>query len=85
MEMLKNPRIVFIDTSFGYTGESAIFANRELTEKDFKKWYNNVCRRNRFNHKVDVFAEYGVEDDYHEISQYWAHEEMLNNPVFPFA
>ena len=84
--MLKNPRLVFVDTSYPITAYSERPANRDLTERDFKKWYNNVSRRmiRQGDYYTDLLAVYDDEDGEHELANYWGNVEMSKNPRFPF-
>lgn len=86
-EMLKNPRISFYDSMYGCVGSSTIYAGRDLNEKDFKKWFNHICKINRNNYYLGIYAEYDDNEDesfVHEISQYWNCLQMDNNPAIPF-
>ena len=84
--MLKNPRLVFVDTSYPVTAYSERSAGRDLTESDFKKWFNNVSRQmiRQGCYDIDLLAVYDDEDGQHELANYWGGLEMSKNPRFPF-
>lgn len=75
-ELLHNPRIVFASTMYGYTGESTVRANRDLTEKDFKKWYDHTIKSIPKKAEVDVYAVYDSEDGWVDITADWFIHEM---------
>lgn len=83
-KLLHNPHLTFLDDAFGYTGESRVYAGRDLTERDFKKWYNHVWERNKFNSYLIILAHYEDEDGLHELANYWGMQEMQNDPHIPF-
>ena len=85
--MLKNPRIEIVDDGcFGYTGSYVLEAGRDLTERDFKKWFNHVYKRLL---PPDTAYAYSDDEEYegcqHEWSQWWGIQEMQNDPNIPFA
>jgi len=84
--MLKNPRIKIIDDGcFGYTGSWVLYADRDLTEKDFKKWFNHVWKHLAPNDNAYAISDDEDGDGYHEWSQWWAIQEMQNDPAIPFV
>ena len=86
-KLLKNPRITNYDTMYGYVGSSSIFAGRDLTEKDFKKWYKNYLKRlGKAIRYMDVIAEYDDDElDVCDLTSYWYNVEMQHDPLIPFA
>lgn len=75
-EVLTNPRIVFVETMYGFTGEFVMSANRDLTEKDFKKWYDHTIKSIPKKADVDVYAIYDTEDGWADITSNWFIHEM---------
>ena len=85
-QLLREPRIVFFETMYGCTAHSEKRAGRDLTEREFKKWYNHVTKN--MPDFISAMAEYSDEDgDEHEITQHWFIHEMNmwhNANSFPF-
>ena len=79
-KILKNPRIVFLDDMYGFTSKFVKESKRDLTERDFKKWYNRIYKKNKYIEGLTILAEYEDEDGIHDISSYWACVEMDKNP-----
>lgn len=84
-KILKNCRICFSDSCYGYTAQSFRFPTRDLTEKEFKKWYKHICKSLPKFCDIDVYALYNDEEGYEcNLTMYWANLEMDKNPFFPF-
>lgn len=81
---MKNQRLVIYDDGcFGYVGSRTLYAPCELSERDFKKWYNHVLKNVSF--ADTVLAEYDDEDGSTcELANYWGCEEMAHDPSIPF-
>lgn len=74
-EVFKAPKIRFFETMYGYTSYSEREAGRDLSEKDFRKWYNHYIKR--VPEYIDVAAIYTDDDgDELDISQYWFMHEV---------
>ena len=88
---MRNARLAIVSYEEGHMVEREIFANREISEKAFKKWYNHVFReevrrsdKHCFNGLADIFAVYDDESgDWHELANYWGIQEMKHNPHCP--
>lgn len=82
---MKNQRLVIYDDGcFGYVGSRTLYAPCELSERDFKKWYNHVSKNVSLTDTV--LAEYDDEDGSTcEIGCYWMNDELQNNPAVPFC
>ena len=86
-KLLKNPRITTYETMYGCTGSSSVFAGRDLTEKDFKKWFKHYLRRmGKAIRYIGVIAEYDDEEfDVCDLTSYWYNVEMSHDPSIPFC
>lgn len=73
-QVLHNPVIVVIDESFGYTAEYEHSAGRDLTEREFKKWYDHMSKN--LPEFITTVALYSDDEGVHEITADWFFHEM---------
>lgn len=77
MEMIKNPRLVITDNGcFGYIGSCVREAGRDLSERDFKKWYTHIRKRLFPTDSVTAYGQPAdddtfTEDDWIDYSLHW--------------
>ena len=84
-KILKNCRICFSDSCYGYTAQSFRFPTRDLTEKEFKKWYKHICKSLPKFCDIDVYAFIDNEDgDCYDLTMDWVDLEMSKNPGLLF-
>lgn len=85
---MKNQRVIvlFYSDSNRSMLQEVHYSGRALSEKDFKRFYNHICKKVQSVLDVaDVFACYDDESgEIHELAQWWGNEEMTHNPVYPF-
>lgn len=71
---MKNPTLVFFDTSYGYYATATREAGRDLTEKELRKWwkhYADKCPRG-----IVVAATYETLDgETRDATEYWVMHE----------
>lgn len=88
MDMIKNPRIVITDNGcFGYTGTTLLKAGRDLSERDFKKWYVSVCKRLLPPDSATAYGQPADDDDYTEYdwidySLHWFWNTLEQNKTY---
>lgn len=71
---MRNPALVFFDEMYGYTAQSERRANRELSEKELRKWWKHYSKRLPEN--VCVAAVYENEDgEIRDATEYWCMHE----------
>lgn len=71
---MKNPALVFFDEMYGYTAKSERRANRDLNEKELRKWWKHYSDRTPRN--ISVAAVYEDEDGHTiDATEYWCMHE----------
>ena len=82
--LLNNARLEIVDDCYGCTGSTVIYANRDLTEKDFKKWWKNVLKRVSMYADVYAYCEENHDENRHEYAMYWFNQTLEHDPTIPF-
>lgn len=71
---MKNPTLVFFDTSYGYAATAVRTAGRDLTEKDLRKWWRHYADRLPADIAVSATFE-TLDGDTRDITEDWVMHE----------